>query len=339
MNKSFDLGDKNHNIIEEDNKSYPMTENFNRSFLDYAFLTHRQLIYEKKTKDPEKIREYNYDLEKTLELNIDLLNKIPLKLEKDEEKDKIRKILENIKNKNNQRVTKKNEIKNLSSLIFNNRQALISLQKNEEEEDKKINKIYEDKATKISDKEKYINILNKRFKDIQNYVELNFRGYLQKNLIDISAFLNENQNLCKEEKMLDSDIKKLSEQITEIKRENKVFQEESKLYQSEENRELVRIIDFYRGLIRSIQTKIKILNNSFDNMTKTLNFLNLGDSKFFFLFLVVNFNVKKVDLSETHYEIDIGDIYDNDDNDTFDLNYKVNNLFDINTVIPNNTHK
>lgn len=284
MNKSFDLGDKNHNIIEEDNKSYPMTENFNRSFLDYAFLTHRQLIYEKKTKDPEKIREYNYDLEKTLELNIDLLNKIPLKLEKDEEKDKIRKILENIKNKNNQRVTKKNEIKNLSSLIFNNRQALISLQKNEEEEDKKINKIYEDKATKISDKEKYINILNKRFKDIQNYVELNFRGYLQKNLIDISAFLNENQNLCKEEKMLDSDIKKLSEQITEIKRENKVFQEESKLYQSEENRELVRIIDFYRGLIRSIQTKIKILNNSFDNMTKTLNFLNLGDSKFFFYF-------------------------------------------------------
>ena len=36
-------------------------------------------------------------------------------------------------------------------------------------------------------------------------------------------------------------------------------------------------MEFYRRIILSLQTKIKVLKNSFDNMTKTLNYLNLGD--------------------------------------------------------------
>ena len=80
--------------------------------------------------------------------------------------------------------------------------------------------------------------------------------------------------------MLNLDIKKLKEQIIEIKKENQIYKEESLLYRNKStNRELIRVVEFYRRIIRSLQTKIKILKNAFDNMTKTLNFLNLGDSK------------------------------------------------------------
>ena len=36
-------------------------------------------------------------------------------------------------------------------------------------------------------------------------------------------------------------------------------------------------MEFYRRIILSLQTKIKLLKNSFDNMTKTLKYFNLGD--------------------------------------------------------------
>lgn len=256
--------------------------NNRNSFLDYTFLVHRQMIYEKKTKDPKKIREYNFDLEKTLELNIDLMNKIPLNLKKKEEINSIESIYSEILKKNKERIKKQNEVKELTNKILLKKQALINLTKNNEEEEIRMNKQYEDKMLKISQKEKYMHILNKKFKEIEKFIENNYINEFQNKYNEITQFLNENKSLSKEEKILTSDIKKLKEQIMEIKKENKMFLEESKLYKSNENPELIRVIDFYRGLIRSVQTKIKILQSSFDNMTKTLNFLNLGDSKIIF---------------------------------------------------------
>ena len=102
----------------------------------------------------------------------------------------------------------------------------------------------------------------------------------------MTKFIKDNINYHKEQKMLDVDIQKLKEQISEIKKENQIYKEESLLYRNKNtNRELIRVVEFYRRIIRSLQTKIKILKNAFDNMTKTLNYLNLGDSKKYYFTL------------------------------------------------------
>ena len=73
-------------------------------------------------------------------------------------------------------------------------------------------------------------------------------------------FIKDNINYHKEQKMLDVDIQKLKEQISEIKKENQIYKEESLLYRNKNtNRELIRVVEFYRRIIRSLQTKIKIL--------------------------------------------------------------------------------
>ena len=141
-------------------------------------------------------------------------------------------------------------------------------------EEIRMNKQYQDKNDNIAQKEKYLRILNKRFKEVEKYIDKYYGNQIQNKLEAISEYLATNKNLSTEEKMLSADIKKLKFEISEIKKENKMFTEESKLYKNKENAELVRVLDFYRGIIRSIKTKIKILRNSFESMTKTLNFLN-----------------------------------------------------------------
>ena len=153
--------------------------------------------------------------------------------------------------------------------------------------------IYQNKYNEENDvlkqKNEYIKILNKRFKDVQTYISIiEVRTHQQNpNRPSITKFIKDNINYHKEQKMLDVDIQKLKEQISEIKKENQIYKEESLLYRNKNtNLELIRVVEFYRRIIRSLQTKIKILKNAFDNMTKTLNYLNLGDSKKFLFYFI-----------------------------------------------------
>ena len=85
-------------------------------------------------------------------------------------------------------------------------------------------------------------------------------------------------------------------------------------------------MEFYRRIILSLQTKIKVLKNSFDNMTKTLNYLNLGD--------IVDFHLSKKELSTTHFEINFDEL-NNMDIDKFNLIEKTNALMDFNSILNN----
>lgn len=262
---------------------YAQTECNRESFLDYTFLSHRDLICNKKTKDPKKIRDYNYDLEKTLEINLDLLSKIDFPIKEPSMNDELRKMINNIKEKNEKRRDKINKIKQQKNLMVNKKQAIEEMNKKFDEN----NEIYENKFNEeskvLKEKKNYISIINQRFKDVQTYISK--LELMTKNLKPrpiMSEFIKENNNFNKEKKMLSLDIKKLTEQVSEIKKENQIYKEESALYRNKNtNKELIRVVEFYRRIIRALQTKIKILKNAFENMTKTLNYLNLGDSKFF----------------------------------------------------------
>ena len=263
---------------------YSQTEYCGRSetFLDYTFLSHREMIYGKKTKDPKKIRDYNFDLEKTLELNLELLDKMDFKISNPQQAKEIKNLIEKIKANNEKRIATKQKIKEQKNIILNKKQVLEEMKKKFEENDEIYQNKYNEENDVLKQKNEYIKILNNRFKDVQTYISIMELRMHQQNPTrsTITKFIKDNINYHKEQKMLEVDIQKLKEQISEIKKENQIYKEESLLYRNKNtNRELIRVVEFYRRIIRSLQTKIKILKNAFDNMTKTLNYLNLGDSK------------------------------------------------------------
>ena len=270
---------------------YAKTEYCGRpeTFLDYTFLSHRELIYGKKTKDPKKIRDYNFDLEKTLELNLDILDKMDFKISNPQQAKEIKNLIEKIKANNAKRIATKQKIKEQKNIIVNKKQVLEEMKKKFSENDEIYQNKYNEENDVLKQKNEYIKILNKRFKDVQTYISIiEVRTHQQNpNRPSITKFIKDNINYHKEQKMLDVDIQKLKEQISEIKKENQIYKEESLLYRNKNtNRELIRVVEFYRRIIRSLQTKIKILKNAFDNMTKTLNYLNLGDSKKFLFYFI-----------------------------------------------------
>ena len=270
---------------------YAQTEYCGRpeTFLDYTFLSHRELIYGKKTKDPKKIRDYNFDLEKTLELNLDILDKMDFKISNPQQAKEIKNLIEKIKANNAKRIATKQKIKKQKNIIVNKKQVLEEMKKKFSENDEIYQNKYNEENDVLKQKNEYIKILNKRFKDVQTYISIiEVRTHQQNpNRPSITKFIKDNINYHKEQKMLDVDIQKLKEQISEIKKENQIYKEESLLYRNKNtNRELIRVVEFYRRIIRSLQTKIKILKNAFDNMTKTLNYLNLGDSKKFLFYFI-----------------------------------------------------
>ena len=270
---------------------YAQTEYCGRpeTFLDYTFLSHRELIYGKKTKDPKKIRDYNFDLEKTLELNLDILDKMDFKISNPQQAKEIKNLIEKIKAKKAKRMSTKQKIKEQKNIIVNKKQVLEEMKKKFSENDEIYQNKYNEENDVLKQKNEYIKILNKRFKDVQTYISIiEVRTHQQNpNRPSITKFIKDNINYHKEQKMLDVDIQKLKEQISEIKKENQIYKEESLLYRNKNtNRELIRVVEFYRRIIRSLQTKIKILKNAFDNMTKTLNYLNLGDSKKFLFYFI-----------------------------------------------------
>ena len=85
-------------------------------------------------------------------------------------------------------------------------------------------------------------------------------------------------------------------------------------------------MEFYRRIILAFQTKIRVLRNAFDNMTKTLNYLNLGD--------IVHFQLSKEELSTTHFEINFDDLNEKE-NEKFNLNERANALMNFNYILNN----
>lgn len=285
---------------KEDTMSYyTQTERSHHTFLDYTFLSHRALIHSKKTKDPKKIRDYNYDLEKTLEINLEMLRTLSFNYTPEENLE-IKNLINQIKEKNARRVKNKHLIKTKKNMIVNLQQGYDDQSIKKE----KNNEIYENKIMDeqflFNKKTEYILELMKRFKVIERhlkYLALNgkFKRKPQRfapHLFKINEYIQLNTNYKKEYKQKCKQIEKIKEQISDIKKENILYKEETVLYRNKTtNMQLIRVVEFYRRIIRALQTKIKILRNSFENMTQTLHYLNLSDSKYiiclsFFSYLI-----------------------------------------------------
>ena len=320
----------NNYIKKNMSENIAMTEYSRGPFIDYTFLSHRHLLFGKKTKDPKKIRDYNYDLEETLNLNLEIL--FHMDLLKDKEKDKeIKEIIQKIKTKSLLRNELYKKIKLKKNDLLNKKQAFQILLDEKKEENLKLKKQYEDNEDDLKTRKKYIKVLSNNFKDVQKYID-NLRikeGHAEdlEKKITIQKFIKFNNYYNKEIKLLKSDILKLNKEIDEIKKTNQLYKEETKIDRTKsKNKDLIRVMEFYRRIILAFQTKIRVLRNAFDNMTKTLNYLNLGD--------IVHFQLSKEELSTTHFEINFDDLNEKE-NEKFNLTERANALMNFNYILNN----
>lgn len=320
----------NNYIKKNMSENIAMTEYSRGPFIDYTFLSHRHLLFGKKTKDPKKIRDYNYDLEETLNLNLEIL--FHMDLLKDKEKDKeIKEIIKKISKNSQNRINLKKNIKLKKSDLVNKKQAFEILEV--EKEKTKINFLeqFDNTENEIKLRKKFIKLLSNNFKDVQNYID-NLRikeGHAEdlEKKITIQKFIKFNNYYNKEIKLLKSDILKLNKEIDEIKKTNQLYKEETKIDRTKnKNKDLIRVMEFYRRIILAFQTKIRVLRNAFDNMTKTLNYLNLGD--------IVHFQLSKEELSTTHFEINFDDLNEKE-NEKFNLTERANALMNFNYILNN----
>ena len=319
--------------------NYALTETskFESNLLDYIFVNNKNLIMTR-TKDPLKIKNYYNDLEQTLEINLDILYRLDFNFEKKEQINEIKSLIKNIIEKSKNRKEKIQKQKEFKSNLFNKKQAIYELKKKNIDTKENLIKRENDDISLLNCKKKYIKTMFNNLSDLEDYLQIlklksqiksgnlfNDNNNEKNNEIALSDFFRKNTNLMREIKLYKSDIQKIKNELIELKKDNLLYKEETKLYKAKNpNKDLIRVMEFYRRIIRSLQTKIKILRNSFDNMTKTLNYLNLGD--------IVNFNICKKDLNTTHYEIDFNDLHD-EENYEFNLIEKINGLMNFKKYI------
>ena len=143
----------------------------------------------------------------------------------------------------------------------------------------------------------------------------------------IKDFLEESDFINKKKEELNKDILNLCKNIKEIKKENKLFREdfyqtedERRKINSEQEQQIKLYTKKYTNQIRVISMRIKLLKNYFNNLNKTLKYLNLD---------------KKIKIEKKN---------NNDDDDSYlnepdksqlpiDLSRKINNYMDFSIIL------
>jgi hypothetical protein len=193
------------------------------SYLDYTFLSHKNTISLNSSLFPyNNTKDYIYDLNETLVLNLELLGKT-IKSKNDQELNKLY-----------ESMTKKiNDIKKKNKAIFDlNSKILIDKQINEEKKRKieENNDYYDEKISESENncfnKSEYIKVVEKKLFEVEIYVQKNTRNlfnsrYDKYKNWKLKKFLDDNLSLIQKKNLLINDKNKLNQMIKEEKEDNK----------------------------------------------------------------------------------------------------------------------
>ena len=295
------------------------------SFLDYTFRQKKNSIYKEKSK--AKILNYNYELEQTISLNLEILltfmnnsksnnnNKKIIIMNDNKSRDTaesnstistsaIIQLIKNIREK----VKKKGEInRNINNLI-NKINDRIDYNKNyylkiKEQKLKFKQKISKNNNT-LDNMDNYIIVMNKKFYKIQTYIDkiiVNkknniFNRNKHNNIFDfIFSFIANNKKAINIKK----EIKNYNTEISDIKIENEFIKEEKELYSDKSNYDLIRCMEFYRRINFELYHRLKSVKKRFNLIIEIMDFLNLGN--------IVKFTQKKSE-ENPNFEIEFSKI-------------------------------
>ena len=142
----------------------------------------------------------------------------------------------------------------------------------------------------------------------------------------LKEFLEESDLLNKKREELKKDISNIYKNINDVKKENKLFREEfyltendKKKINQEEEKRIKLYIKKYKNQIRVITMRIKLLKHCFNNLNKTLKYLNLNKKN-------ISNNEKNNDEDSFFKEVDTSQL-------PIDLSRKINNYMDFSTIL------
>ena len=258
------------------------------SYLDYTFLSHKNtLSLNSSLFTFNNTKDYIYDLNETLVLNLELLGKT-IKSKNDQELNKLY-----------ESMTKKiNDIKKKNKAIFDlNSKILIDKQINEEKKRKieENNEYYEEKIseseTNSFNKNEYIKGIEKKLFEVEIYVQKNTRNYFNSKYDKyknwkLKNFLNENLTLIQKRNYLIKDNVKLHQMINNEKEENKRIKVdkkkdivELKKIKNKNEKKIKESINKYKKEIFLIGNKIKMLKIHLNDLNNEFKYLTFNKNK------------------------------------------------------------
>jgi hypothetical protein len=200
-------------------------------YLDYTFLSHRSTLSLTNTNifDSKKTKQYLYDLNLTLEINLNLLEKT-IKFNYDNY-EPILKIFNKLKNNKNLKENLRKKINDLDSKILIQKQIFEELTRKNEES----NELYQEKINEHLEasktKNEYIKLFQKKLMEVEIYIDkitrhLKNSPYEKYKNWKLLNFLEINRNLIKKKEILNNECKNVKNLINNIKNENEEMKKE-----------------------------------------------------------------------------------------------------------------
>ena len=290
---SYVKTEENTNHYKFKSENICLTEVPKFSFLDYTFRGKR--ITENKGSN-FKFYDYNFELEQTLKLNLDILLNFISMNTKYKNKSELINLLKEIIKKQENRFKLKKEAKQILKDSINKNDCIGIYQqkiKNQPLKYEKLIKNYKKKTEQINLR---IKLLNNQFLSVQQYI--NYKGFKRKYVF--LDFIKNNIDYKMKLEKIDTENDLLSNDIEYLRIDNNLIKEIRSLLKDEKNKNLVRVIDFFRTSFTRKHFKIKKLKKRYNNLSKILILLNLGE--------IVNFNSEKLYDDVSTLEMDFSNI-------------------------------
>ena len=300
---NYDNSISSNNIISNNN-NYKLKQNKRLSksdinntiskinYLDYTFLSHKNTISlstslcinNKNTKD------YLYDLNQTLELNIQILEQLIKSKYKNKE---INKLFETLRRKIDEKNIKKKKVIDFNSKILIDKQIIEEKKRKIEENNEYYKEKINESESNSSNKNEYIKIVEKKLYEVEIYIQNNTKN-IQSTKYDkyknwrLRKFLDENIAIIRKKNNLVKEKVELQLMINEAKKENKNIQIEYKnnidaisKVKNKNEKKIREVMNKYKKEIFVIGNKMKMLKaniNLLNNKFKLFSYINDNDN-------------------------------------------------------------
>ena len=258
---------KNESRTEENSTQFISTR-LSNNYLSYTF----RAFHYKDIKNKKDVNNYIYDLDNTLNINLDIIKQftLPLKFRNDKITSKIERIIELVKKRKNLK-KKKNDIK---SQILVNHQIVEEYKRRYEENLEIYSKHYKEIYNALEKKVFIIKKYYKKYDEIEEFVQRECKYYPKwKKIFDdyeISPFLIENENLKLMKKDLEIDINNLNIIIISTTKENNKLKKKNNILNikknSSNNNKYEELIEIFQLKCDFEKNKIQKLNRFFNKI-------------------------------------------------------------------------
>lgn len=261
------------------------------SYLDYTFLSTRSSLNPQSK--AKKLKEYIYDLHKTFDLNMELINKTINDWKDNEERNELSQLFNAFKQKYNNKSQKKTLLTQKQSKVLIETQILYEVKRKIEENNRYHCEKFKEVDENLNSKEEYIKTFEKKLKEVEIYI-----GKATKSLINspyekykawkIGDFLDVNNKSTRIKNLLWKEIEKIKTNINDVKQENMVYKDDDDITENktplpneninmsmnqESKKKISAYLNYYKNQIRALQMRIKLVQNCFNNMSTTMSHL------------------------------------------------------------------